>query len=204
MVDKGAKELIGVYKSLRHPYPLGHLPEVLTMKHARFAVAAVAIAILGCSSDSSEGGAAGAGAASGSGGAADASSEASVGGAGGSADASSEASVGGAGGSAGAGGTAGAGVDASCNQPGASACSAVIEAWCDRGVQCTVWADVLTCKADAMKQGYDCSASKIAEAQSCVDKTQACVGDLPLVACSDMKGGTANWPASCSTFWAQF
>lgn len=54
--------------------------------------------------------------------------------------------------------------------------------------------------------GEDCSAAKFANKTVCEDKTNACIGDTPIVACSDFTDSPPawNWPKNCSDFWAQF
>jgi hypothetical protein len=101
-----------------------------------------------------------------------------------------------------------------CTQSGSSACESTLNALCARWVQCCdapgapscqPWAtNVSECLAYWVSAGYDCSSSTYADWDVCSGTTSQCQNDIPLVACSDMYGATANWPASCTTFWQQF
>jgi hypothetical protein len=64
--------------------------------------------------------------------------------------------------------------------------------------------DENSCKANYVAMGYDCATSQYASKMVCQPETDACINDIPLVACTDIEGGTANWPASCNTFWMQY
>jgi hypothetical protein len=105
--------------------------------------------------------------------------------------------------------------DAGCpSGSGATACDDVLTAWCTRVVQCCMTGstcncaaascDVNMCKGYNTANGYDCAASKYGSKMSCNAETSACVGDIPLISCSDVISSKANWPASCNVFWAQF
>ena len=99
-----------------------------------------------------------------------------------------------------------------CTQSGASACSDAITAMCSRFTQCCAtittcesWAkDMTTCKAHWVETGLDCSSPTYAGKTVCESLTTECQQDIPTIACSDAANGTANWPASCATFWNQF
>lgn len=108
---------------------------------------------------------------------------------------------------------------------GATACDRDLSAWCDRYVQCCNSGSTCdsrcqnlvpgtstsynacntdACKAYLTRLGYDCAASTYTSKNVCTSVTQKCIDDWPLLACSDMLGGTANEPVSCKTFDAQF
>jgi hypothetical protein len=114
------------------------------------------------------------------------------------------------------------GVDAAdaCTQNGATACDDYVTASCQRLLDCCIaWdgtcdprcvstdGDTCTldnCRALTVKMGVDCASTRFTSVTVCDDVTQKCVDDLPLVACSDLLGGTAHPPATCNTFLAQF
>jgi hypothetical protein len=99
-----------------------------------------------------------------------------------------------------------------CNQPGPAACDAAIGAMCQRIAQCCsslssceAWAtDLGRCKAHFAEGGFNCASPEFAGKTVCASLTDQCQGDVPLVACTDLGIGTANWPASCNTLWKQF
>jgi hypothetical protein len=98
-----------------------------------------------------------------------------------------------------------------CNQTGAAACDGALAAMCQRFGQCCQaigscepWAtDLSRCKAHFIESGVNCASPEFSE-MVCESVTAKCQGDIPLVACSDLAFGTANWPSSCRTFWKQF
>jgi len=100
--------------------------------------------------------------------------------------------------------------DAGCPQEnGAVACNRVVGSWCARVVMCcdasttpcADWTiDEASCRAFYVSDGLDCSSPMITSTSACTTAVNACVGDIPLVACSDIVAGTANLPASCSMF----
>lgn len=104
--------------------------------------------------------------------------------------------------------------DDSCAESGEAACDDALTALCNRWVQCCDAADAPECQSWAthldqcreywVGQGYDCTSATYADVDVCASETTACENDIPLIACSDMYGATANWPASCTTFWHQF
>ncbi len=53
-------------------------------------------------------------------------------------------------------------------------------------------------------KGYDCTQAKFANKMLCDSAATACLGDVPLIACSDSAQDTWNWPASCAEFWSTF
>lgn len=101
----------------------------------------------------------------------------------------------------------------SCNESGPTACNNVINAICNRYVQCCTapgasgcfdWAmSTSSCVAEYVSLGFDCSSGSYSK-QVCSSKDTSCENDIMLVACSDLSMQTANWPASCNTFWGQF
>lgn len=61
------------------------------------------------------------------------------------------------------------------------------------------WAyDDAMCRAQFVSTGLDCSSSQFTSQTFCTSQGDACVSDIPLVACSDLAAGTANLPASCN------
>jgi hypothetical protein len=64
--------------------------------------------------------------------------------------------------------------------------------------------NIEACKAWAVRTGLDCSAAKYASKSVCADITTKCVNEIPLMACTDILGGTANFPVSCQQWSAQF
>lgn len=93
---------------------------------------------------------------------------------------------------------------------GALACGKMVDTMCARFVQCCAtascspWADsVTTCKAEYVNGGLDCSEANYATASVCSEEVQTCMEDVPLVACSDLTSGTANWPQSCKDLWTE-
>src|SRR5258706_9636348 len=99
-----------------------------------------------------------------------------------------------------------------CTQSGAAACDATITAMCTRFTQCCAtlttcesWAtDMARCKAHWVEGGLNCASSTYADKAVCASLTMECQSDIPLIACTDAANGTANWQASCGTFWGQF
>jgi hypothetical protein len=99
-----------------------------------------------------------------------------------------------------------------CNQPGAGACDSTLGAMCARFTQCCAgvtscqpWAtDLARCKAHWVETGINCASAEFANKVVCPSSTTYCQEDIPLVACTDVTNGTANWPASCGAFWSQF
>ncbi len=102
------------------------------------------------------------------------------------------------------------------SQSGAVACGDVLDAFCARVVQCcypngattcqctgAAWCDVTQCKASQLTQGYDCSSPHYSKSV-CQNLATTCTQDVPLMACSDIRAGTDNWPTSCVTFWSAF
>ena len=99
---------------------------------------------------------------------------------------------------------------ATCCTPenGASACSRVLDSWCNRLVgcctapgapECEEWATSITaCRGYHVSSGsLDCAAPEWTSASFCAEGIDVCVGDIPLVSCSDIYSGTANLPRSC-------
>ncbi len=63
---------------------------------------------------------------------------------------------------------------------------------------CASWAyDVNTCKGQYVSGGYNCAT--MTDVSCCEEATSRCVGDIPAVACTDIIGGTAYFPAACDT-----
>ncbi len=99
-----------------------------------------------------------------------------------------------------------------CTQSGAAACDSTLTVMCARFTQCCAtvascqpWAtDMARCKARWVESGINCAAPSFASKMACSTVTSDCQEDIPLVACTDVANGTANWPATCSAFWAQF
>jgi hypothetical protein len=93
---------------------------------------------------------------------------------------------------------------------GAASCNTVVQAMCNRIVMCCAaagssacmsWAySSSSCVAHNVAAGYDCSASRWTSQTFCSENSQRCAGDIPLIACSDLIGGTVNLPASCNSF----
>jgi len=83
----------------------------------------------------------------------------------------------------------------------------MLGAWCERVVlcctasgapECVDWAlSVTACRAYNVSTGFDCSSSEWTSASYCAESVDVCVGDIPLVACSDIYAGTASLPRSC-------
>lgn len=101
-----------------------------------------------------------------------------------------------------------------CNQPGSLACDATLTTLCARAVQCctssdapfcSAWAlNVASCKAHWVETGYNCADATYATRLVCPNATTSCSNDIPLIACDDLFGATANWPVSCVGFWNQY
>ena len=99
-----------------------------------------------------------------------------------------------------------------CNQSGAGACDSTIGVMCTRFTQCCAsstscqpWAtDMARCKAHWVETGLNCASAEFTSKMVCPTATMDCQDDIPLLACTDVANGTANWPASCGTFWRQF
>ena len=105
---------------------------------------------------------------------------------------------------------AGTPIDMGCpSENGASACNRIIGSWCSRVMMCcnaagagvcVDWGyDDALCRAEYVAAGTDCSSSTYTSTTSCIADVDRCVGDVPLVACSDIIAGTGNWPASCDS-----
>jgi hypothetical protein len=76
---------------------------------------------------------------------------------------------------------------------------------CQSITSCDPWAtDIGRCKAHFAQAGLNCASSEFTSKLVCASVTNECQNDVPLISCSDIALGTANWPASCSTFWTQF
>lgn len=94
------------------------------------------------------------------------------------------------------------------SQNGAAACNTIIGALCSRVAQCcaasgTCSASISTmpaCVSYLVSQGTDCSSPQFTSTTVCISVAQRCANDIPLIACSDITGGTINFPASCSGF----
>lgn len=101
-----------------------------------------------------------------------------------------------------------------CNQPGSLACDATLTTLCARAVQCcssssapfcSSWAlSVASCKAHWVETGYNCADATYSTRLVCPVATSSCSNDIPLIACDDLFGATANWPVSCVNFWNQY
>lgn len=101
------------------------------------------------------------------------------------------------------------GIEGVCCTPenGAAACARVIQAWCQRIVMCCSaagsnacmpWAYSLAqCTGNFVSRGFDCASPERTSMTICRESSIRCAGDIPLVACSDVLAGTANFPASC-------
>jgi hypothetical protein len=53
------------------------------------------------------------------------------------------------------------------------------------------------CRGEHVAGGFDCAADSWVTAEYCREGVDACVADIPLVACTDITGGTAELPSSC-------
>ena len=103
---------------------------------------------------------------------------------------------------------AGPPTDASCpSENGAVACNRVIGTFCARIIMCCDasatpcpdWTiDDPSCRAYFVSEGFDCSSPEVTSTTDCTADVDRCIADMPLVACSDIVGGTANLPASCA------
>lgn len=92
---------------------------------------------------------------------------------------------------------------------GAAACQQLVGALCARVIMCCNAAGPSACMpwayTDAMCRGHivaaglDCAAPSRTSATVCQSVVDTCVGDVPLIACSDILGGTVNTPHSCAT-----
>jgi hypothetical protein len=100
-----------------------------------------------------------------------------------------------------------------CSYSGAVACDTTLGAMCARFVQCcdandgscAHWAtDVDLCKSHWLENGYNCASTDFANTRVCSSTMTSCQNDIPLISCPDIENGTANWPASCNTFWSQY
>ena len=93
---------------------------------------------------------------------------------------------------------------------GAAACNTVVSAMCSRIIMCCnaagpsacmSWAySSSSCIAHNVAAGYNCSSSMWTSQTLCSENSQRCAGDIPLIACSDLIGGTVNLPTSCNSF----
>ncbi len=99
--------------------------------------------------------------------------------------------------------------DAGCAmENGAAACNRFVGALCARIVMCCEasstpcadWAySETSCRARQIEGGFDCSSPDYTSTSVCSAPWDRCVGDIPLIACSDFIGGTVNLPASCQS-----
>lgn len=91
---------------------------------------------------------------------------------------------------------------------GAAACNRIIGAFCARIVQCCAASGTCVeavrtqsgCVSYFVSRGTDCSAPQYTGTSVCISAAQRCANDIPLIACTDITGGTINLPASCSGF----
>jgi len=98
----------------------------------------------------------------------------------------------------------------SCCTPenGAASCNRIVGAYCDRVIRCctapgapacdTWTATTTSCRAHLLEMGLDCSDSSWTSMTYCAEGVDVCVGDIPLIACSDIYGGTVTLPRSCT------
>lgn len=98
--------------------------------------------------------------------------------------------------------------DAGCAaENGAATCNRFVTAYCNRVIQCCTAAgpsacpaygyDAAMCRAEIVTEGTDCSSTEWTDVMYCVTGAMQCANDVPLIACSDVTGGTANLPHSC-------
>jgi hypothetical protein len=90
---------------------------------------------------------------------------------------------------------------------GAVSCNRILNGWCDRIVRCCTaagagacieWAYSMSeCRGHFVAEGLDCASADWASMTYCREGVDVCIGDIPLVACSDLYGGTASLPRSC-------
>ena len=99
--------------------------------------------------------------------------------------------------------------DGGCpSENGAVACNTIVGAICARTAMCCNAAGPNACASWAYTTancvGYyaahnlDCAAPSRTSISVCTADANRCAGDIPLIACSDFTGGTANLPASCN------
>ncbi len=118
-------------------------------------------------------------------------------------------------GSDGCGGTCACAAGSACSsastccmpENGAASCNRILGAWCSRVVTCCTaagsgvcvdWAySVADCRGAHVAMGFDCSSTEWTSMSYCAEGIDRCVGDIPLVACTDITGGTAALPGSC-------
>lgn len=91
---------------------------------------------------------------------------------------------------------------------GAAGCDAITSALCRRVIMCCAampagacqsWAyATANCQAHFVASGIDCSSPSRTSVMVCTEGVNACVRDIPLIACSDISIGTVNLPASCN------
>ena len=102
--------------------------------------------------------------------------------------------------------------EASClKDNGALACDSIVTKLCEREVQCcnvggmcncaSNMCSVTACKASLVSMGTNCAAPGYTNSYICQSFVTACKNDVPLMACSDLRNGTANWPATCQHVW---
>lgn len=98
--------------------------------------------------------------------------------------------------------------DAGCPQEnGAVACNRFIGALCSRLItccdgdpDCAGSIDDASCRAGYVSEGIDCSSPMFTGMTACTTAVTECVGDIPLIACTDLLAGTAGIPPACSMF----
>lgn len=100
--------------------------------------------------------------------------------------------------------------DGTCCTPenGAASCTRFINAWCNRIVMCCTamgptacmsWAySANQCTGHFVSTGFNCASSEWTSRMVCREASQRCANDIPLVSCSDVVAGTANFPPSCN------
>jgi len=93
------------------------------------------------------------------------------------------------------------------SENGAVACNRFMGTWCARiimccdasTIPCNDWTtDDASCRAYHVSLGVDCSDPTVTSTTNCTADVDRCIADVPLVACSDITGGTVNLPASCT------
>lgn len=72
---------------------------------------------------------------------------------------------------------------------------------------CSDTCSASTCGAWMMMdsaKGHNCLDTKFVDGTACQQDVDACLEQLPLVACSDITGASWNWPPACEKLWGEF